>query len=80
MRIVPLYRFKRPSGGITVSPIKPECEYTELVRLIADEGKALTNGEVITPCVDTESVEGWSEVDEIEEETEEENAEDNPPD
>ena len=63
MQIKPLYRFKRANGGITVSPHKPECEYTEEVRLIADEGKALTNGKVITPCVDTDSVYGWTEID-----------------
>ncbi len=64
MRIVPLYRFKRPNGGITVSPIKPDCEYTEKVRLIADEGKALTkDGENLTPCVDTDTAEGWTEID-----------------
>lgn len=67
MQIVPLYRFKRPSGGITVSPIKPECEYTELVRLIADEGKLLTDGETVTPCIDTDTAEGWWEIDEPEE-------------
>ena len=63
MQIKPLYRFKRPSGGITVSPIKPDCEYTEKVRLIADEGKALTNGETVAPCVDTDTAEGWWEID-----------------
>jgi hypothetical protein len=68
MQIIPLYRYERDGGGITVSPTKPECEYTEMYRLVADEGKALTNGEIITSCVDVESVEGWSEIDEPEEE------------
>lgn len=70
MQIKPLYRYERDGGGITVSPIMPSGEYTEMYRLIADEGKALTNGVVITPCVDVESVEGWSEIDAPEEETE----------
>lgn len=67
MQIINLYKYHRADGGVTVSPIKPEGEYTEMYRLIADEGKALTNGEIITSCVDTESVEGWSEVDDPEE-------------
>ena len=60
---IPLYRFKRADGGITVSPDKPECEYTELVRLIADKGKVFTNGSVTTRCKDVESAEGWTEID-----------------
>ena len=70
MQIIPLYRYERDGGGITVSPIKPNGEYTEMYRLVADEGKALTNGTIITSCIDVESVEGWSEIDEPTEETE----------
>lgn len=68
MQIIPLYKYKRESGGTTVSPIKPNCEYTEMYRLVADEGKALTNGDIITTCADVESVEGWYEIDEPSEE------------
>ena len=64
MQIIPLYKYERTEGGTTVSPVKPESKYTDMYRLIADEGKALTNGEIITPCIDVESVEGWSEIDE----------------
>lgn len=71
MQIINLYKYHRADGGVTVSPIKPEGGYTEMYRLIADEGKALTNGEIITSCVDTESVEGWSEVDDPTDETDE---------
>ena len=70
MQIIPLYRYERDGGGITVSPIKPNGEYMEMYRLVADEGKALTNGTIITSCIDVESVEGWSEIDEPTEETE----------
>ena len=70
MQIIPLYRYEREGGGVTVSPTKPSGEYTEMYRLVADEDMALTNGEIITPCVDVESVEGWSEIDEPTEETE----------
>lgn len=63
MQIITLYKYTREDGGTTVSTVKPECEYTEMVRRIADEGKALTNGETVTPCVDTDTAEGWWEID-----------------
>lgn len=64
MQIIPIYKFIREGGGVTVSPIKPEnTEYTEMQRLIADEGKILTNGEKQTSCADVESVDGWEEID-----------------
>jgi len=75
MQAITLYRYKRANGGITVSPIKPECEYTEMARLIADEGKALTNGETVTHCVDTDTEEGWWEIDDPEPVEETNNAE-----
>lgn len=59
---IPLYRFKREDGGITVSPNKPECEYTELIRLIADKGKVFTDGSIKTRCNDVESADGWTEI------------------
>lgn len=65
MQIVNLYRYRRPDGGVTVSPIKPDgVECTAMVRLIADEGKALTrDGLETTPCCDVDSPDGWYEVD-----------------
>lgn len=63
MQIKTLYRFIRPNGGVTVSLTKPDCEYTEKVRLIADEGKVLTDGETVTPCVDTDTPDEWTEID-----------------
>ena len=71
MKIIPLYRYVRADGGITVSPIKPDCEYTEKYRLVANEGKVLTNGEIIMSTVDVEDREGWVEIDEPKEENEE---------
>jgi hypothetical protein len=69
MQIIPLYKYEREDGGTTVSPIKPEnTEYTEMYRLVADEGKILTNGERQTSCADVESVDGWEEIDNPEEE------------
>lgn len=67
MQRITLYKYTRADGGTTVSPVKPDCEYTEMVRLVADEGKALTNGETVTACVDTDSTEGWTEIDAPEE-------------
>lgn len=63
MQTITLYRYTRPDGGISVSPIKPNVEYTEMVRLIADEGKALTDGTNTTTCTDVSSAEGWTEID-----------------
>lgn len=72
MQVKTLHKTIRPDGGVTVSPDKPESgEYTEMLRLIADDGKLLTqNGSDTTPCVDVETTEGWYEVDAPEEETE----------
>ncbi len=64
MIINKLYRYNRARGGITVSLNKPNCEYTELVRLMADEGKRLTkNGEKLYSVIDQETAEGWYEID-----------------
>ena len=63
MQSIKLYKYVRENGGITVSPKKPDGEYTEMVRLVADEGKLLTNGEIETSCIDTDTAEGWIEID-----------------
>ena len=63
MQTVILYRFRREGGGYSVSPNRPEGEYETRVRLIADEGKALTDGNVVTQCTDAESADGWTEID-----------------
>lgn len=69
MQAIKLYRYNRADGGVTISPVKPDGEYTEMVRLVADEGKVLTqNGESITTCIDTDTADGWYEVDEPSEE------------
>ena len=66
MQKITLYKTARENGGVTVSPLKPAdgTPYTEGVRLIADEGKMLTkDGVNFTSCIDTETAEGWEEVD-----------------
>lgn len=62
MQTIPLYRYTRADGGVTVSTVKPDTEYTELTRLVADEGFILTDGTNYTSCTDTESPDLWSEV------------------
>ena len=67
MKVIPLYKFVRPDGGVTVSPIKPEDEYSEMFRLVADEGMILKNGDVETTCTDVLSADGWEEIEAPEE-------------
>lgn len=63
MIIKMLYCYERETGKTTVSTEKPDCEYTTRYRLIAEEGKELTNnGEDFATCVDVETTEGWYEV------------------
>lgn len=63
MQIINLYRFIRhDDGGVTVSPVKPESDYAELYRLVADDGMVLTDGENITSCTDTENIGAWTEI------------------
>lgn len=69
MQIIKIYKYNRIGGGITVSPIKPDTEYTEMYRLVADEGKVLVNGEITTTCTDVKSTDGWTEIDEPVEDT-----------
>ena len=62
MKIIPIYRYTRPDGGVSVSPNKPDCEYTEMFRIIADEGCTLRKGDLEATCVDTDNVEEWEEL------------------
>lgn len=64
MQTIPLYKFTRADGGVSVSPRMPNVPYTEMYRLVADEGKALTqDGVNTTICTDTEFPYLWREVD-----------------
>ena len=63
MEIKPLYRFLREDGSVTESINKPDgVEYTTRFRLIASEGKLLTDGTTETYCIDVDSADGWSEI------------------
>ena len=62
MQKIPLYSYIRPDGGETVSTTKPDAEYTELYRMVADDGYILTDGETFTHCIDTDNPSAWYEV------------------
>lgn len=54
-------------NGISLSPVYEEGRtQSAYVRLEADEGKVLQNGEIITSCVDVldSDVSNWTEIDE----------------
>ena len=69
MQTITLYRYPRSCGGITVSPVKPYgVDYEIRYRLIAADGKEITNGDITTACIDTDSAEGWTEIDAPQEE------------
>lgn len=63
-----LYKFKREDGGTTVSPVKPAGSYKKMYRLIADEGRAITDGKRIVTVADVDSYAGWKNCDLPEEE------------
>lgn len=64
MQILPLYRYT--SGeSIIDSPIKPDCEYIERARLVADPNMGLTKDDVnkyTVIDVDLDDVPNWREV------------------
>ena len=67
MEIKPLYRFLREDGGFTESLNKPDgAEHAARFRLIASEGKLLTDGTTETYCIDVDSADGWTEIDDQE--------------
>lgn len=72
MQTINLYRYTRGDGGITTSPVQPpdSTTYELRYRLIADDGKALTDGVTITACADVTAPDGWTEIDDPGEMTE----------
>lgn len=65
MQIITLYRYKRSDGGTTTSPVAPDTgiDYITKVRLIADEGKLLSKDGTTASAIDTDTAEGWTEID-----------------
>lgn len=63
MTIKNLYKYETEKGTV-ITPI-PHSELDEpyMYRLIANEGKILTNGDTMTYCIDTHEVDGWQEID-----------------
>ncbi len=58
----PLYT----GGGVSLSPVYAEGRReSAYVRLVADDGKALQKGEIVSPCVDVlaDDVSNWVEID-----------------
>lgn len=70
MTIKNLYKIIRPDGGVTISTAQPDGDYVPYLRLIADEGKVMTNGTVKAPVVDVpDGDQGlWTEVDDEDQE------------
>lgn len=62
MQKITVYRYIRPDGGVTVSTEKPGADYTELYRLVADEGFVLTDGSTTIYCTDTGNPDMWTEI------------------
>lgn len=60
-------------NGASLTPVAAEGRRTSAyVRLVADDGKVLQKGDIITQCIDVlaDDVGNWIEIDEPEEETE----------
>ena len=57
MKIMKLYT----GGGVSLSPQDGEGRHlSDHVRLVSDEGMAITDGETVTVCVDTRHPEKWA--------------------
>lgn len=67
MVVKELYRYVRPDGGVTTSTDNPDAlDYVVKYRLIADNAWAITNGDIITECVDVDTMDGWRDLTEKE--------------
>lgn len=72
MQVLSTYRMTTPTRTIDLAPgVVPEdlangetYELKPMVRIIAEEGKTLTNGIITQSCVISETAEGWAEIDE----------------
>lgn len=51
-------------GGVSLSPQDGEGRTkTAYIRLVADDGKCITDGNIVTTCIDTNTPEKWSDCD-----------------
>ena len=62
MQKVPLYKYKGTNGEL-ITIINLEIEHEPMVRLVADAGSYLTNGEIKTGAIDVkeEEISLWTE-------------------
>ena len=61
----PLYKIIRPDGGTTITTKQPDGDYIPYWRIIADEGKAVTNGKLTAAVIDVPDGDDaiWKEID-----------------
>lgn len=65
MTIKNLYKYENTDGSYSISPVRrEEADEPYMFRAIADDGKVLTDGTNITPCIDTHTPEIYTEIDE----------------
>lgn len=58
-----MYKYERAKGKFTVAfSVPSNKEYIEMYRLIAEEGKSITDGTELFDCVDTNTLEGYYEI------------------
>ena len=61
MQIINLYRYENSDGSVSVTPTKrDESDEVWSYRVIADEGKGITDGNIVTECIDTHTPAEWS--------------------
>ena len=63
MRTINLYKYVETNGIVVTPHARNEEDTPDSYRLIADEGKILKNGEILTYCVDTHTINDWIEID-----------------
>lgn len=64
MKVLNLYT----GGGVTLSPVNAEGRsLSEYVRLVADDGLAITDGDIVVSCIDVRLKEAckWRDCEEI---------------
>ena len=69
MQIVNLYRYEDENGVVTITPNpRTETDEPSRLRLIADEGMILTDGNTKTPAKDVmlDEKDNWHEIPEVE--------------
>ena len=61
MNKINLYRYTYADGSSTITTKqREETDEVYAYRLVADEGKAITNGDLVTYCIDTHNPDDWT--------------------